>query len=119
MKTYDRYPQFRSEEAERDLMKTLNSVMRNGVRVHDTRARARAMESDSEEAAAIWCFYNDVNILQVVPGDPLVAVVEYAVIDPETSKKLWGKAAIKVCDGAIMRSVASEISIIRECVNAA
>ena len=84
--------------------------------IGDEYSRERALQ---ELQARVWCFENDVNILQVAPDladgstDRLAVVLEYAMLDIATNKKAWAKMAIMADTDNIMSTAKNEVKKVR------
>lgn len=84
--------------------------------IGDEYSKERAIQ---ELQARVWCFENDVNILQVTPDladgstDRLAVVLEYAMLDIATNKKAWAKMAIMADPDSIMNTAKNEVKQVR------
>lgn len=75
--------------------------------------------SEKEAEAMVWCFENDVNVLQLASGENtitgIVAVVEYSIMNVTLNRKTWGKMALDVFPGSIMQDVKDAVLQVRAC----
>ena len=72
--------------------------------------------NETELQARIWCFENDVNILQVCgweEGGFVSVVLEYSMMDLSTNKKAWAKMAIMSDSYSIMSAAKEQVMQVR------